>query len=553
MPTLQVNYKDLCNLIGKEIPLEELSEKLFLMKCEVGSLAGDEVTLEVTSDRPDLLCSEGLARELRGLLNIEVGLANYRMRRGDLTVRVERSIEDVRPYIAGALIRGLRLTDDSVRQIMQLQEKLHLTYCRNRSKVSIGIHDADKVTHQLTYAAVEPGKIRFTPLDEEREMNGYEILESTPKGREYGWIIKGFSAYPLLYDSEGRVLSLPPIINGVVTQVTPQTSNLLLDVTGTDMRLVDFVNNILVTSLAERGGEIESARILYRQGAATTPNLKPSRKQLKLGFINETLGLRLKTRDAAALLRRMRFGVKPTSKDRLTVTVPPYRADIMHEIDLVEDLAIAYGYNRLQPAFPSTATIGLEREVTRLTRKMRDLMVGLGFIEVLNYIMTGRRAAAEWMNLPAERMVEVANPMSLDFAVLRCMLLPGLLSFLGFNKHVPYPHRIFECGDVVLVDEEAATKTVTRRRLGAVVCNYTVSYEDVQAPLYSLLKNAGVEEWRLQKTDHPSFIKGRCAVIKVLDQESGLIGEIHPQLLQNFGIENPAAAFELDIESTLQT
>ncbi|MEM2942986.1 MAG: phenylalanine--tRNA ligase subunit beta, partial [Candidatus Bathyarchaeia archaeon] len=114
--------------------------------------------------------------------------------------------------------------------------------------------------------------------------------------------------------------------------------------------------------------------------------------------------------------------------------------------------------------------------------------------------------------------VEVANPMSLDFAVLRCMLLPGLLSFLGFNKHVPYPHRIFECGDVVLVDEEAPTKTVTRRRLGAVVCNYTVSYEDVQAPLYSLLKNAGVEEWRLQKTDHPSFIKGRCAVIKVLDQ-----------------------------------
>jgi len=549
MPTLQVGYKDLCKLVRREIPSELLSEKLFLMKCEVENISGDEISLEVTSDRPDLLCSEGIARELRGLLNVEVGLANYRVEKGDLSIQVDRSIKNVRPYIAGAIIRGLRLTDDSVRQIMQLQEKLHLTYCRNRSKVSIGVHDADKVTHKLTYAGIEPSKIRFTPLGEEREMNGHEILGSTPKGREYGWIIKDFPVYPLLYDSEGKVLSLPPIINGVVTQVIPETSNLLLDVTGTDMRLVSFVNNILVTSLAERGGKVESARVIYGRQEIKTPDLKPYTKQLHLTFVNDALGLDLKAREAAALLKRMRYGVRSASKNKLTVTIPAYRADIMHEVDLVEDLAIGHGYNKLKPVMPPTATVGSEREITNLTRKIRDLMVGLGFVEVLNYIMTSKQMTTESMNVPAERTAEVANPLSLDFSVLRNWLLPGLLSFLGSNKHVPYPQKIFECGDIVLVDETMPTKTITKRKVGAVACDYMVSYEDIQAFLYSLLRNAGVEGWNLQRTEHPSFIKGRAATVRVRDENVGVVGEIHPQLLENFGIENPAAAFEIDLEA----
>lgn len=553
MPTLQVGYKDLCKLVRREIPFELLSEKLFLMKCEVESVSGDEISLEVTSDRPDLLCSEGIARELKGLLNVEVGLASYKVEKDGLNVQVDRSIKNVRPYIAGAVVKGLKLTDDSVRQIMQLQEKLHLTYCRNRSKVSIGVHDADKVTHKLIYAGIEPSKIRFTPLDEEKEMNGYEILESTPKGREYGWIIKDSPVYPLLYDSEGKVLSLPPIINGVVTQVTPETSNLLLDVTGTDTRLVNFVNNILVTSLAERGGKIESAKIIYGHREVKTPDLRPHTKQLHLTFVNDTLGLDLKAREAVALLKRMRYGVKSTSKNTLTVIIPAYRADIMHEVDLVEDLAISYGYNRLKPAMPPTATIGSEREITKMTRKLRDLMVGLGFVEVLNYIMTSKQVTAERMNMPDERMAEVANPLSLDFSVLRNWLLPGLLSFLGSNKHVPYPQKIFECGDVVLVDEAMQTKTVTTRKVCAAACDYMVSYEDIQASLYSLLRNAGVEGWSLQRTEHPSFIKGRAAAIRVDDENIGVIGEIHPQLLENFGIENPAAAFELDLEAAFRT
>jgi len=552
MPTLQIGYRDLCRLVRREFPLDTLEEKLFLMKCEVESVSGDDLFLEVTSDRPDLLCTEGIARELRGLIGVETGLAKYQVAKGDLRIRVDRSIKNIRSYIAGAVVRGLELTDDSVRQIMQLQEKLHLTYCRNRSKVSIGIHDADNVTHKLAYAGVEPDKIRFTPLDGDREMNGYEILESTPKGKEYGWIIKHFPRYPLLYDSEGKVLSMPPIINGVVTQVTPETSNLILDVTGTDLKLVNFVNNIIVSNLAERGGKIESARIIYGNQEIQSPDLRPSAKQLSLSFINETLGLELEARQVAHLLKKMRYGVESVSKNRLTAIIPAYRSDIMHEVDLVEDLAIAYGYDSLKPTMPMTATIGSETSITKVTRKIRDLMAGLGYIEVLNYIMTSKHQDAEKMRLPAETMAEIANPISSDFSALRSWLLPGLLSFLSSNKHVPYPQKIFECGGAVAIDDRMPTRTFTKRKVAAAICDHKVSYEDVQSSLYSLLKNAGADSWHLQKADHPSFIKGRVAEITIADERVGLLGEIHPQLIENFDIENPVAAFELDLGLTFK-
>ncbi|MEE9458972.1 MAG: phenylalanine--tRNA ligase subunit beta [Candidatus Bathyarchaeia archaeon] len=548
MPTLNVGYNDLCELVGRELPIGLLKEKLFLMKCEVDSLSGDELVLEVTSDRPDLLCAEGIARELRGLLGIETGLVNYKLTKSDLKIYVDKSISKVRPYIAGALVKKLEFTDDFVKQIMQLQEKLHLTYCRNRTKVSVGIHDAETITHKLTYAGVHPEKIRFTPLDETREMNGNEILESTPKGIEYGWIIKSFPVYPLLSDSDAKVLSLPPIINGIVTKVTPETTSLILDVTGTDMKLVNFVNNIMVSSLIERGGMAETATIIYNRKKIDTPDLSPYRRNLNLSYANEILGLDLKTGQASSLLRKMRYGVKPRSKNYLTVVIPAYRADIMHEIDLVEDLAIAYGYDKLDPTMPMSATIGSERNITKLTRKIRDLMVGLGFIEVLNYVMTSENTISYKMDVPSEKIVTITNPLSIDFSVLRNWLIPGLLSFLSFNKHVPYPQNIFECGETVEINKITPTKTITRRKLAALVCNHKISYENVQSNLYSLLRNAGANGWSLHRTEHSSFIKGRVASIKVSGVEAGIMGEIHPRILERFEIENPVGAFEIDLE-----
>jgi phenylalanyl-tRNA synthetase beta chain len=543
-----VGYNDLCELVGRELTIGLLEEKLFLMKCEVESSSGDELVLEVTSDRPDLLCAEGIARELRGLLGIETGLVNYKLTTSDLKIYVDRSISKVRPYIAGALVKNLEFTDEFVKQIMQLQEKLHLTYCRNRTKVSVGIHDAETVTHKLTYAGIRPEKINFIPLDETKEMNGTEILESTPKGKEYGWIIENFPVYPLLSDSNMKVISLPPIINGIVTRVTPETTSLILDITGTDLKLVNFVNNIMVSSLIERGGIAKTATVIYDNKKINTPDLSPNRSNLNLSYANEMLGLNLKSGQAQSLLRKMRYGVKQKSKNSLIVMIPAYRADIMHEIDLVEDLAIAYGYDKLDPTMPMSATIGSERNITKLTRKIRDLMVGLGFIEVLNYIMTSENTITAKMDITSEKIVKIANPLSLDFSVLRNWLVPDLLSFLSFNKHVPYPQNIFECGETVEINNMAPNKTVIKRKLGALVCDHKISYEDIKSKLYSLLQNAGADGWSLHRTDHSSFIKGRVASIKVSGVEVGIMGEIHPRILSRFEVENPVGAFEIDLE-----
>jgi len=551
VPTIAVSVRDICSLIGREMTLEQLSEALSLSKCGHGTLVGDEMTVEVTSDRPDLLSSEGIARELRGLLGIETGLRKFKVAKSDVTLRIDRSVLDVRPYMSSAVVEGVRLSGDAVRQVMQMQEKIHATYGRNRRKVSIGVHDFDTVSHDLTYAGVEPEKISFVPLDEARTMNGKEILELTPKGREYGHIIKAFPRYPLLYDSKGSILSLPPIINGVVTKVTDRTKNILLDVTGTDKEQVDYALILMATTLAERGAAIRDVRVVSPNKEERTPNLSPHAWKLKTKEVRQVLGVNLTSRKIAGLLERMRHGIKNRTKDVLTVMAAPYRRDILHEVDLVEDVAIAHGYGRFEPVVPLTATMGRERDLTVFTGVVRDLMVGFGFQEVFTFIMTSMQVLFENMGVPPGEVVEVENPVSAEYSVLRNCLLPGTLNFLSYNRHVSYPQRVFECGDVVLVDEKMPTRTLNRRKLSGAICDYTVSYEDIQAVIYSLLQNLGVKEWSVDRLDHPSFIRGRAGMLMVHGHEAGVLGEVNPPVLERLGLENPIAAFEVDVETLM--
>ncbi len=550
MPTITISVEDISNLTGREMTPEQLSEALSLTKCSHAGTIGDEMTVEVTSDRPDLLSAEGIARELRGLLGIETGLRKYKVARSDVTLRIDRSVLGVRPCMSSAVVEKVNLTGDAVRQIMQMQEKIHATYGRNRRKVSIGVHDLDTITHDLTYAGVKPEAINFIPLDETRSMNGKEILELTPKGREYGHIIKDFPRYPLLYDSKGNVLSLPPIINGILTKVTDRTENVLLDVTGTDKESVDHALILMVTTLAERGATIRDVRVLSPQGKRRTPDLSPKRWTLRPRTVCEVLGIQLTSAQIASQLKKMRYGVMGGG-GVLTVIAPAYRRDLLHEVDLIEDVAIAYGYGRFEPAIPLTATIGRERTITAFARVVRDLMVGFGFQEVFTFIMTSPQILFEKVNAQVEEVVEVENPISLEYSVLRNSLLPGILNFLSYNKHVTYPQKVFECGDVVLVNRKMATRTVNRRKLSGAICDHTVSYEDVQAVVYSLMRNLGVKEWSVGELESPCFIRGRAATISLCGRKVGALGEVNPLVLERFGLENPIAAFEIDVEELM--
>ncbi len=362
MPTITISVKDICGLIGKEMSPEQLTEVLNLTKCSAQGSTGDEMTVEITSDRPDLLSAEGIARELKGLLEIEIGFRKFKTTRSNVVLRIDRSVLDIRPYMSSAVIENVNLSGEAVRQIMQMQEKLHSTYGRNRRNVSIGVHNLDKITHALTYSGVKPDKINFTPLDETRSMNGKEILELTPKGRDYGDIIKNFDRYPLLYDSDGNVLSLPPIINGVLTRVTDQTKNILLDVTGTDKAMVDHVVTLIATTLAERGANIGTVKVIAPRGQERTPDLKGQVWRLRTEKVQEVLGVNLASREIAHELKRMRYGVRREKRGVLTIIAPAYRKDLLHEVDLIEDIAIAYGLSQFKPVVPLTATIGRKEE-----------------------------------------------------------------------------------------------------------------------------------------------------------------------------------------------
>jgi len=556
MPTITIQYDDLCELLGRKVSLQNLENVLPLIKCEVKSIIENQLTVEVNADRPDMFSTEGVARALKGFFGIKTGYPTYKVRKSRVVVKVDKKVKDVRPYVVGAVIRNVKLTEEAFQQLIQIQEKLHDTLGRKRRMVAIGVHNFDVVKPPITYTALEPEKIRFIPLDGKEPLSAKEILEQTFQGKKYGWILDGFSRYPILLDSKGMVLSMPPIINGEYTKVTTSTKNLFIDMTGLSLHVVEQALNVLTTNLAERGGIVESVKVVYPKGykprTIWTATLKPFKAELNLNYFNSVSGLNVNLKTLVKLAKKARFDVKVKGKDKVLLTIPPYRCDILHQIDLVEDLIIAYGYNKIKPELPSTLTYGKELPKTRFMRKVRELMVGFGFQEVANYVLTSMENQVFKMGLEKLDLVELLNPKTSEFSVVRRWLLPGLLGFLSANVHVEYPQKIFECGDVVVLDEESETKTRNELRVAAAICDYKASYENIQAVVYMLLKSLKVEGWRIEPKEHPSFIPGRVASILLKEREIALLGEIHPKVLENFKIPNPTVAFELDLTEPLR-
>jgi phenylalanyl-tRNA synthetase beta chain len=530
--------------------LDELEVYLPSIKCEVKAAIGDEITLELNSDRPDMLSVEGVVRALRSYMEMKTGPQKIMAKKGPVNVKALASTEKVRPFIACSVLRGIKLSDEIVRQMMQLQEKLHETYCRNRRKASIGIYDLDKVSPNIIYEAASPDKISFVPLEANEKMSGTEILERTDKGIKYAPIIKQLRVYPLLRDENGIVLSMPPILNSEDTRVTSFTEDLFIDVTGLDERLVNSVNNILIYNLTLRGGNPEIVSIKYSTGRKiATPFLKPTEMIMNIDYANQTLGLSLGAGNMTRLLRRAGHNAKPINGHEIRVLIPPYRCDILHQIDLVEDVAMSYGFNNLTPELPSTATVGKELAISTLTRTAREIMIGFAFQEVLNYILSNKNILCTKMRREADNLIEISNPMSMEYHMLRDSLIPGLLNYLSFNRHVQYPQKIFECGDVIGYARKSSPRTL--RKLAAVICNYKASFEDVQSIAYTTFKTLNLKQWSIEGSHHPSFIDGRSAQIRTENTEIAILGEIHPEVLKNFKLENPVVTLEINMTELL--
>ncbi|MDD1756380.1 MAG: phenylalanine--tRNA ligase subunit beta [Methanomassiliicoccales archaeon] len=544
MPVITFGYRDLIHLIGKEYPAEELIGIIPMMGADFHHFdpATGEMGVEFFPDRPDNYSVEGVARSLRTFLGLEKGLRRYHVADSGIIMKVERSVEAVRPYTVAGVVRDVNMTDELIRSLMELQEKVHLTVGRKRQKVSVGIHDLDMVKPPFVYKAVDPESLSFVPLAKEESMNLREILQRHEKGIDYAFILEGKSKYPVILDAEGQVLSFPPIINGRLTTVTENTKNIFIDVTGTDFNAISGVLNIVATAMAERGASIESVKLESRR-KMTTPDLEPTAWNLSMKYANQWLGLSLSPEEMASCLERMGFDARP-EKGKLRVLAPATRMDILHPVDLVEDVAKGYGYARFGAKMPEVHSIGSERPIERTADLVRQMMVGHGYYEVTTLTLSSKREQFEAMRLPSREVVEILNPITEDHDCLRVSLLPSLMAVLRKSKHRDLPQRMFEVGDVV-VDWKR------RKHLAAVSIHFKASFTEAKSLAEGVMHDLATE-FKVEPCDLAAYIPGRAACIMADGAKVGHFGELHPQVILDFELGYPVAALELDLDAVLK-
>ncbi len=543
---VECSIKNLLDLVGKKLTIDELEHTLFMLKAEIEKIEGDTIEIEINPDRQDMLSVEGIAIALRAFLGIETGLPRHPVRKSRKEIIVKRGLEKIRRYIACGIVKGVEVSDERIKEYMRLQESLTATHGRNRRKASIGLYVYDALKFPVIYRPERPDKIRFVPLGYESEMDGPTIMREHEKGIEYGPIIADFKKWPLLIDSEGKILSLPPVINSNdLGRVTEETTNIFVEVTGTHLPTVEQALNIMVTALAERGGRIESVTIRYPDGAVLeTPDLTPHTMTIEVEDIRALTGLELSSEEIVTSLERMNYDAQAVGKRKIKVKTPAFRTDILHPVDVIEDVAIGYGFDRIEPMIPSTMTAGSLRPLTRLKNKCRDLMIGAGYQEIMSYVMTSPETMNSRMRR-AQPLIEVGNPKSRDFSALRNSLLPVLLDFAAKNQHADYPQKVFEVGDIVIPDEKRETRIDQRAALCGLVTDTRVNLTDLMNDIGFLLRGLGLEgRFRFRSREDSSFILGRCGTILIDDEEVGYFGEIAPEVLEAFGIESPVVAFE---------
>lgn len=512
-------------------------EKVPLIGSDLERVEEDHADVEFFPDRPDLFSPEGVARAMRGYLGIETGLPTYPVKPSGITFTIDPELAGIRPVLGAAVIRGVNFDDESIQSIMSLQESLHWAVGRGRSKVAIGIHDMDTVKPPFHYIASRPSR-GFIPLDFTEKMTMDEILEKHPKGRDYAKLVRGFPLYPLIVDDDDHVLSFPPIINGERTRVTIDTKNILLDTTGTDKRAVSVAVNIICTAMAEAGATIESVEI----GGVQTPTLAPAERVVSVSECSRILGVPLTPASMADYLKKMRFGAEPAGEDKVKIRVPCYRADIMHDWDLFEDVAIAYGYDKLESQPPKTFTVGKPHPVQVNAALAREIFTGLGYLEVMPFTLTNEEVLYTRMQRPETAgVLRVMHPISIDNTVVRTELLPLLLEFLTINRHRELPQRLFTVGDVVL-------DCRTHQQAAGVSTHPDADFSEAYAAADAVLHELSID-YTVRESADPSFIEGRRADIFVNGKKAGVFGEIHPAVLTAFELEHSVAAFEFDLRA----
>lgn len=523
---------------------EELLGKIALFGTPVESVDEETLELEIFPNRPDLLGYHGFKRSFLSFLGKKTGLKSYKINSPEKNyeVKVDSSVKEIRPYTACAIVKGLKFDDKKIKELVEIQEKLHSTVGRNRKKLAIGVYPLEKITLPITYKAIEPDKIKFQPLEYPKEMSGLEILQRHPTGKEYAHLLAGKIKFPIFVDNKEEVLSMPPIINSEKTgRVTSETKEIFVECSGFDFSVLEKCLNILVSVLAEMGGKVYSMKV----GGKLTPNFETEFMDLSIQKTNRILGLNLTEKQIKEFLLRMGYNYKNGK-----VEIPPWRMDILHEIDLIEDIGIAYGYENFVPEIPQVATVGREDPNEIIKRKIAEIFVGLGFLEVSNYHLTKKEDQFLKMGLSEKEetgFIELEASKT-DYTIMRKDLTHYILKIVSENSDSEYPQKIFEMGKVFYVGKNKELIEEERLSSGITPGNFT----DLVQVLDNVFTNLGLK-YEIKEEIKPSlpFVEGRSGEIFVSGEKVGVIGEVHPKILKNWKIKMPVSLFEIHLEKIL--
>lgn len=548
MPVITFKYQDLKDL-GINLEQDELINTLPMMASDIEDYDNEEIKVEFFPNRPDNLSVEGVSRCLKGFLGQEIGLPKYELSNSGEKVTVSKEVAEIRPYIGFAKIENVDFSGDKLKYIMDFQENLHWVIGRDRKKVAIGIHNADVINEPYNYIATEKSENSFIALEEDTPRTPEEILKEHDKGTKYAHLIDKFDKYPLIRDKDNQVMSMPPIINGELTKLSEDTKNVIVDVTGTDEKAVNQTLNIICSSFAEVGGKIKTIDVVYEDKTITTPNLATKTKNVHVDVANRLIGgTNLNAEDIKELLAKARMDAEILNENELKVTVPSYRIDILHEVDIVENIAIEYGINNVDAKLPNISTVAYEHNWFKSEKTIREIMIGLGFQEIMSLMLTSEKNHYENMKQKEKNHVQVSKPITVSGTMIRTSLINSLMEFLEDNKHEDLPQKIFEIGDVIYMNENNFNKTRTVKKLAGMICHSTANFTEIKSTVASVLSNLGYS-MEVLDSKNPSFIPGRVANVEGNSKNgkvTGFFGEISPKVITNFDLDYPVIAFEIE-------
>lgn len=548
MPVITFKYQDLKDL-GIDMEKDELIDTLPMMSSDIEDFDDEEIKVEFFPNRPDNLSVEGVARSFKGFIGQEVGFPDYKVEESGEYVTVDEDVAAIRPYIAFAKIDNVDFSGDKLKYIMDFQENLHWVIGRDRKKVAIGIHNADVVNSPIKYIATPKDANAFVPLEKDIAMTPEEVLTEHDKGKDYAHLIQDFEKYPLILDKDDNVLSMPPIINGELTKIKEDVHNIIVDVTGTDEKAVNQSLNIICSSFAEVGGQIKSMEIRYEDKTIITPDLTPQEMNVHVDTANELIGgTNLTAEDIKELLLKARFDAEIINENEVKAIIPSYRVDILHEVDIVENIAVQYHINDVVAELPDINTVAYENNWFKAEATIREVMIAMGFQEVMSLMLTNEEAHYEKMNQEEKPHVQVARPITIDRTMIRTSLINSLMEFLEDNKHEDLPQKIFEIGDVLYLDETKENKTVSSKKLAALVCHSTANFTEIKSIMSTVLSNLGYT-MEITDSENKTFIEGRAADVTGKAQKGaikGFFGEVSPEVITNFTLDYPVIAFEIE-------